>query len=408
MKMESLSTLNPVFYKEIKDESIGLRGYIVIDKHINGLATGGVRMAEDLTLEEVANLAREMTLKFSFLNIKKDGAKAGIAASAQLPQEKKRELCLAFGRAIADLIKTHKYSPGEDLGINAADLSNILRGMGINTLKNNHVVKSEYFTALTVFLSAKSLFEYHNLELKDCSVIVEGFGKVAEQALKMFADANAKIIGISTLYGAIFDEAGLDIEEIIRLKKLYGDSFINFCRADTIIEKEALLEKTADILIPGARPDSINFKNVNKIRAKAVVPIANIAVEEEIENILFKRQVIYIPGFVSNCGGILGHFLNEQNFNNSEIELIIRNGFPEKLNRLIQESKEKNVPIAYLARKISSENLQNMELENKLSSYKKLYTKKVIWLLYKFFAKFKAGFCLKSYAKRYIQNIIFN
>lgn len=73
--MESFLELKPSFHKEIRDERTGLRGFVVIDKNIHGSATGGIRFAADVTLDEVANLAREMTLKFAFLNIKKDGGK---------------------------------------------------------------------------------------------------------------------------------------------------------------------------------------------------------------------------------------------------------------------------------------------------------------------------------------------
>lgn len=55
--MEHLSDLTPDFCKEINVPEIGLKGFVVIDRKINRLATGGVRMTE------VANLAREMTLK---------------------------------------------------------------------------------------------------------------------------------------------------------------------------------------------------------------------------------------------------------------------------------------------------------------------------------------------------------
>ena len=45
-------------------------GYLVVDQALNGKATGGVRMGPDVTLDEVANLAREMTLKFGFLKVR--------------------------------------------------------------------------------------------------------------------------------------------------------------------------------------------------------------------------------------------------------------------------------------------------------------------------------------------------
>jgi glutamate dehydrogenase/leucine dehydrogenase len=287
--VEPLVKLKPDFYKEINDPSVDLKGFVVIDKQINGCATGGIRMAEEVTLEEVANLAHEMTLKYGFLNIKKDGAKAGIVAPPGITQQKKKVICMAFGKAIQNLLKDNKYSPGEDLGINAQDLTDMLSGAGIYYAPDGHEINSAYFTALTVYLSVKELLQSQGSMIEGTSIIIEGFGKVGSYAARMFLRTKTRIIGISTQYGALFDEHGLAIEEIFRLKEQHGDSFIHFYRQDKRIKKEDLLLQRSDILIPGARPDCINPENVRALQAKNIVPIANIPATEEMEQELFKK-----------------------------------------------------------------------------------------------------------------------
>ena len=405
--MEPISKLKPDFCREIKDENLGLVGFVVIDRLLNGFAIGGVRMAEGLTLEEVANLAHEMTLKFAFLNIKKDGAKAGIVAPPALTKQKKAKLCEAFGKSISDLIREEKYSPGEDLGISSEDLSNILLGAGIDYSKYKNEIRSEYFTALTVFLSAQELLIQKGLTIKGLSVIIEGFGKVGEQTARLFSKAGAKIIGISTLAGALFDNDGLDIEKICYLKKTHGDMLIDYYQKDKRIDRSCLLLQKTDILIPGARPDSINFENINEIKAGIIVPIANIAATEAIEHMLFERGIIYIPGFVSNCGGVLADFLEEQGFNNNEVENIIRNGFPQKLKKLLEKTNNSKKAISDVAREKAFENIKHIELDNKTPKIKKIGIGRIGWFIYKRLTRIHLSWFLKPFARQYIIKRLF-
>lgn len=404
--MKPFSALNPEYHLEINDKTSGLKGYVVIDRNLNGIATGGIRMADDVTMEEVANLARAMTLKFAFLNIKKDGAKAGICASPLLTPDKKKEICFAFGKAISHLLNEGRYYPGEDLGINSRDLSHIFAGAGIKLTKEN-IIKSEFFTALTVFLSAKEILKSQNLRLEGQSIIIEGFGKVAIEAARLFVKSNARIIGISTSVGAIFDEAGLDINMLCRLKELHGDDLVTHCPKAKKIKKELLLIQKTDILIPGARPDSINMQNIEQIKAKIIVPIANVAATQEIEDQLFEKGITYIPDFVSNCGGILSYFLSEQGFKIQEIKEIISEGFTEKLNRIISEANTRKQSLSSIARETAEENIKKMERENLSSIYEKISLGKAGWIAYRLLGKIRAGFILNFFAKRYISLKLF-
>jgi len=405
--MEPLSKLKPEFFREFKDEKAGLTAFLVIDKHISGFATGGIRMTENLTMEEIANLAHEMMLKFAFLNIKKDGAKAGIVAPPALTKQKKAELCEAFGRLIKDLVLNKTYSPGEDLGINSEDFSFVLKGAGISHSKSSQAIKSEYFTALTVFLSARELFKHNGRSLKGVSVVIEGFGKVGEQAAILFSEAGAKIIGISTIYGALFDGDGLDIDKVCQLKKMHGDMLIDFYRKDKRIDRGSLFLQKTDILIPGARPDSINMENIGQIQADVVVPIANIAATEAVEHKLFEKGMTYIPGFVSNCGGILSFFLDENGLNADEVETIIRAGFPQKLTRLFKKADVDKKAISVVMREEAFGNIKQIERDNKASKIKKICMGRLVLFIYRKFTRIRMGWICKPFARRYISRRLF-
>ncbi len=60
-------------------------GYVVVDRLITRIATGGLRMRAGCTLEEVEALAGEMSLKCGVYSLPVGGAKGGIDYPADAP-----------------------------------------------------------------------------------------------------------------------------------------------------------------------------------------------------------------------------------------------------------------------------------------------------------------------------------
>ena len=68
--------------------------------------------------------------------------------------------------------------------------------------------------------------------------------------------------------------------------------------------REELFDLECDVLVPGARPDSITRDVAARLRCAVVAPGANVpygpgAVEE-----LHRRGVVAVPDFIANAGGI--------------------------------------------------------------------------------------------------------
>jgi glutamate dehydrogenase (NAD(P)+) len=60
-------------------------GYVVVDRLVCGIATGGLRTRTGCTLAEVEDLAREMSLKAGAYGLPVGGAKGGIDHTADAP-----------------------------------------------------------------------------------------------------------------------------------------------------------------------------------------------------------------------------------------------------------------------------------------------------------------------------------
>lgn len=217
--------LPPNLVMTVSDGALGEIGYLVVDRTVAGSASGGTRFAQDVSIAELTSLARSMTYKWAFLNVPMGGAKAGIFADPEQLGCKRSELMEAFGRGIASLVQRNVYYPGIDLGTTPDDLQGIMQGAG--TLLVGKQIDGSYATALTVFETIRQVSNFCGKDLNGLRVALEGFGKVGSSLGVLLQNAGARLIGISTVAGAVTSRDGFDAQGLLQLKRLYGDDFVH-------------------------------------------------------------------------------------------------------------------------------------------------------------------------------------
>lgn len=346
------------------DKQLGHLGYLVIDSTIRGRSAGGIRMQPDTTLDELTHLAKTMTLKFGVLGIPFGGAKAGIIADPSLPRERRLEILRAFGRSLSPFLKSG-YFPGSDMGTNDDDVIYIMKAAGVGARirrpKKTRGSSSHTYTSWTVLASAKAAASALKFELSSCAVAVQGFGKVGSAVSEAISQAGAKVVAISTREGAIYNRNGLDVGKLLKLKAEVGDDLVKTYKKATKISKEDLLSLDVDILFPCAGSWVIDSSNVKKIESKIICPGANIPLTPEAEERLFKREVVCLPDFLTNCGGVLGgylrSFMSERNIRN-----VIDGQFTEMVSDILELSKLRNMS----PRRIAEEKARKRFLDTKL------------------------------------------
>lgn len=357
---EDIGGLKPAYYRVIGSPGSDLYGFVVIDGLVSGRGTGGVRCTESVTLEEVARLANEMSLKFAFLHLPSGGAKAGLVARPGLTDDERLKLFRDFGEAISDLIGEGKYVGGLDMGTGPADVQSIMAGAGMEVQPGSPStdIDSNYFTALTVFVSIQALLEARGRPVRGTSFLVEGVGKVGGHLLRLLDDAGARIVGVSTLAGAVYSEEGLAVDEIIEARSAKGDEFVTDYAGCQHIPADELFLQSADVLIPGGGADSLNDGNIGDIKARWIVPVANICATERIEKAMFRLGIEFVPGFVSNSGGVFCWYLGR--LSSIGRENIIRDGFKARIHRLVETADRTGRSIPDTARDIALKNLAAM------------------------------------------------
>jgi glutamate dehydrogenase (NAD(P)+) len=319
-------------------------GYVVIDSTVRGRSRGGLRMAPDVDEGEVRGLARTMTLKYGFLGLPQGGAKAGLRGDPEASLAERRRRLAAFGRAVAPLLLSRVYLPDTDLGTDRADVRHMLESVGMRTKRRElGGSRSGYYTALTVFTAAKRTVAHIGLDLSGCSVAIEGFGKVGAALARLFAEANARVVAISTVRATIFDPRGLDVGRLSRLAADAGSRAVELYGDADVIERAALLELPVDLLCPCARHDSLRADNATRVRARIVCPGANNPVTTAAERVLFERGIWCLPDFVTNSGGVLGGTMEFASIRTTTIASFIDRDFGARLTWLLTEAARRGV-----------------------------------------------------------------
>ena len=317
--------LGPSKVVHIYEPKIGLRAIAVVDNVARGPAIGGIRMAPDVTTTEVFRLARGMTFKNSAADLKHGGGKSGIIADpSKMSPDQKEELMRTFARALANLVE---YIPGPDIGTSEKDMAVMFdemgRVVGLPRSLGGIPLDEIGATAYGCYHSARAAEPYvqrwhKSFRLRGARIAVEGFGNVGRPAAVFFRDfEDTVLVAASDTKGTIHNPEGIDVDKLIAIKKETG-SVLNYEDAEKL-PVEACLEVECDILIPAARPDCINSGNWEKVNTRLIVEGANVPVVFDIENKLFDKQILCLPCFIANAGGVICGALEYAGANESTV-----------------------------------------------------------------------------------------
>jgi glutamate dehydrogenase (NAD(P)+) len=314
----------------------GIEAVVVVDNVALGPAIGGVRMRPDITVGEVARLARAMTVKNALAGLPHGGGKAGIAASAMAPGDHERVM-RAFARAMEQLTD---YIPGPDMGTKETSMAyvrdEIGRAVGLPAVLGGIPLDELGATGFGLAVCADVLGQARVLELAGARVVIQGFGAVGGHAARALAERGATIVAASDSQGATWNPGGLDIAAL-RAHKLAAGSVAGF-PGGTQVPRDDIVGFDCEFLIPAAQPDVVTADNAGKISAKVILEGANIPVTAEAEAQLAGRGVLCVPDVIANSGGVICAAAEYRGAGHAEafaeIEEKIRDSTAELLDRI--------------------------------------------------------------------------
>lgn len=297
-------------------------GYRVEYNNVLGPYKGGIRYHQNTDIDEVKALSFWMTLKCAVVGIPMGGGKGGVTVDPKLLSKNEIEnLSRGWVRRFADILGPTKDVPAPDVNTTPeimalmADEYALITGDKTGAvitgkpIENGGSLGRDTATAQGGFYAFKALQKSLNIA-NNCRVAIQGFGNVGANAASIWYEAGNTIVAVSDSKGGIYNPDGLNINEVAKHKEETG-SVLGFNGSRDIINEE-LLELDCDLLIPAALENVITKNNVNNIKAKVILELANGPITSEADEILKSRQISVIPDILANSGGVVVSYFEWQ------------------------------------------------------------------------------------------------
>lgn len=293
--------------------------YRVQHNNARGPYKGGIRFHPHVNLNEVRALASWMTWKCALANIPYGGGKGGATVD---PKKLSKAELERLSRA---WVQTFFPMLGPDVDVPAPDVNTTPQIMAwmvdeYSRLAGKWTPSAFTGKPLTVGGSAgretstsqggmyvlRELLAALKKKQRGMTVAIQGFGNAGYNAAHIAEQDGMKMVAVSDSAGGIYNPKGLHANDVLKHKRTAG-SVQGFPGAKNI-SNEQLLGLKVDVLIPAALESAITTKNAGRMKAKAVLELANGATEPDADQKLWKRGIYVVPDILANSGGVVGSY----------------------------------------------------------------------------------------------------
>ena len=167
-----------------------------------------------------------------------------------------------------------------------------------------------YFTEL--------MLKTRNESFEGKKVIVSGSGNVAIYAMEKASQLGAKVIACSDSNGVLYDENGINLDTVKRLKEVERKrikEYADIHKSAKYQENGCIWDIACDVALPCATQNEINADNAKtlvKNGCKCVAEGANMPATPEAIDVFLNANILYAPGKATNAGGVATSALEMQ------------------------------------------------------------------------------------------------
>ena len=310
------------------DKELGLKAIIGIHNTVLGPAMGGTRMwnysSDEEAINDVLNLSMAMSYKSSLAGLNAGGGKAVIIGDPKIKNEK-------FIRRYAEFLNDlkGKYWTAQDVNMTSEDIVNIKKtSRYVVGLPKEHggLGDSSAPTAYGVYLGIKSAVM--NItgkdSLQDKKIFVQGVGKVGSKLIDYLIEEGSKIFA--------YDINKNNLER-------YNKSKI------TILKEGDMYKNRYDIYSPCALGGAVNKDSVDQIQCDIIAGAANNQISDEdiVLPKLKEKNILFIPDFLINAGGIISVYHEQINDLDSKKVMDMTSDIFDKVTDVLKFSSENNI-----------------------------------------------------------------
>ena len=303
------------------------RGYRVQHSDARGPCKGGVRFHPHETVDTVRALAMWMSWKTAVVDIPLGGGKGGVICDPHNLSDREQEgICRGWVRQLAFNMGHEQDIPAPDVmthgqhmlwmmdefeRIRGAKFPGFITGKPVGM--GGSLGRKEA-TGFGVIFTVREAMKELGIDIKKAVGAFQGFGNVAQHAVKLFKEYGGKPICVAcwdqadqTSY-TFRRESGIDPDELVAITDKFGT--IDKAKARQagyeILPGDAWIEQEADLIVPAALENQITAANVGKIhkRVRIIAEAANGPTTPDADAEIIKRGIFVIPDFLCNAGGV--------------------------------------------------------------------------------------------------------
>lgn len=267
-----------------RDPNTGLESVIAIHDTTLGPSLGGIRMRaypeRGAAVADALNLAEAMTYKAALAGLRLGGGKSVINAHPNVVN--RRDLLIAHARYINTL--GGRYIPAVDMGTSIDDLG--LVGELVPRVASQHRDPS-YYTAKGVVESIRAAVRVRDeRRLGQLRVAVQGLGHVGRLVVEQLTAEGAEVL-----------VSDIDSHRVESVVSQFGA---------IALPADYVLVADVDVVCPCAAGGVITEPVLDHFKARYLVGAANnVLAENSLAAQLVERDVVHVPDFVANAGGLI-------------------------------------------------------------------------------------------------------
>jgi glutamate dehydrogenase (NAD(P)+) len=294
-------------------------GYRVQHSVARGPAKGGIRYAPDVSLDEVRALASWMTWKCAVVNIPFGGAKGGVICDPKhMSLGELERMTRRYTASLIEFIGPEKDVPAPDMNTNEQTMAWIMdtysmhMGQTVTAVVTGKPVNiggsrgRREATGRGISVCCDQALKHLGMDVAGTRVIIQGFGNVGSNAANLLYRKGYTILGIAEYDGALVNEDGIDVPALIEHRAKAG-TINGFAKAEPC-DKDELLTRECEILIPAATENVITSENAAKLRCRILCEGANGPTTIVADDILADKRVFVIPDILANAGGVTASY----------------------------------------------------------------------------------------------------
>lgn len=300
------------------------RGYRVQFNSTLGPYKGGLRFHPSVNTSIIKFLGFEQILKNSLTGLPIGGGKGG---SDFDPKGKSENEVMRFTQSFMTELARHIGPdidvPAGDIGVGAREVgymfgqykrlqgsfeAGVLTGKGLGY--GGSLVRTEATGYGTVYFVEEMLKE-QGLSFEGSTVVVSGSGNVSIYAIEKAQQLGAKVVACSDSNGYIYDENGLCLETIKRIKEVERKRIKEYVyehpTAEYMEDCSGIWSIPCDIALPCATQNEIDSESAQTLISNGVKAIgegANMPSTLEAIDLFLESKVLFGPAKAVNAGGV--------------------------------------------------------------------------------------------------------